>query len=397
MTTCTICGHSEFETYLSLGKQGASNLYLSERSRISENKFNLSLGVCKNCGTIQLIDRLPIDSFRPVDSWLKYNEPEGHLDDLVASLLRLGVIEKSSIVSGLTYKDESTMSRLKKSGVLGSAVIDYEEIFGESFFGMETFQEKYSSTMVVKKIAEVVGLSDVIFARHIVEHAPSASTFLTSVSKLIKPYGFLVLEFPDSTKIFEKKMYPFVWEEHFSYLSEKSGRHLSNCLGGKVYRTYRYKYRYEDSLVVVIRKGALNNKSKNTINWLYETQFDEKVLNSFKLGFDDKKNAWNQKLVSLKKNHQRIGIFGGGHLSAKFINFFNLEKFFFCAIDGNEFKVGCFLPGTTIPIISPKQCLEKGISLCITTLSPESEKAVKKNFSEYFNRGGIFLSAFEDA
>jgi hypothetical protein len=51
------------------------------------------------------------------------------------------------------------------------------------------------------------------------------------------------------------------------------------------------------------------------------------------------------------------------------------------------------MPGSNIQILPSKQLHPRGIKVCISTLSPESEEKVRTKLPNYFTSGGVFLSA----
>jgi len=99
-------------------------------------------------------------------------------------------------------------------------------------------------------------------------------------------------------------------------------------------------------------------------------------------------------LQKLQHEGKRVALFGAGHLAAKFINFYDLAPYLCGVIDDNANKLGRFMPGSKLPIIS-SSCLEsEKIDLCLLTLNPESEQKVLKAKSAYLAGGGRFRSIF---
>ena len=74
------------------------------------------VGQCEACGLIQLLDPMPPAMAKSRFEWLTYNEPEGHLDDLVSRLCRLPGLDSGSRIVGLTNKDDSTLARYNRLG-----------------------------------------------------------------------------------------------------------------------------------------------------------------------------------------------------------------------------------------------------------------------------------------
>ena len=112
---CRICGSALAPDYLDFGPQAIRNRFLRAADD-AELTHPLSLGYCGSCGTVQLGDPPPVAALRPRYGWLSYNEPEGHLDHLAGVLAKLPGVTPHSTFAGLTYKDDSTLSRLNRLG-----------------------------------------------------------------------------------------------------------------------------------------------------------------------------------------------------------------------------------------------------------------------------------------
>ena len=84
---CRVCSR-EVRDWLDFGPQAVRNRFLRSADE-PEYTHPLRVGYCTACGTVQLADPPPADELRPRLGWISYNEPERHLDDLAAKLVRL--------------------------------------------------------------------------------------------------------------------------------------------------------------------------------------------------------------------------------------------------------------------------------------------------------------------
>ena len=83
---CKSCNSKAVVSKIDFGKQPPSNRYQVTYDADQES-HSLELGICNSCGLLQLIDPMPIEMVRSRFSWIRYNEPEFHLDDLVENWL----------------------------------------------------------------------------------------------------------------------------------------------------------------------------------------------------------------------------------------------------------------------------------------------------------------------
>lgn len=395
---CTVCKSGDLYTSLSLGMQPPSNrfLYADLDSATTDEPYPLSLGYCKKCETIQLVDRMPIEVMRPRYDWLLYNEPEGHLDDVVSKLKDLPGINGSSRLVGVTYKDKSTIERMNRLGFHNTACISEKDLECTTLpLGLETIQSALSSADTIKRLHGSYSKADLLLVRHIVEHASDASAFIRSLHGLLAPNGYMMFELPDSERIFSAGNHPFIWEEHISYFTESSVRQLAKSVGAELVWLSRYRYPYEDSLIVLF--CFTRTKVSYAGPQLALPATSAKVLAEFATRLNVARASWRMKLEAYRARGEKIAVFGAGHLATKFVNFYELADLIECVIDDHPKKVGMLMPGSRKRIAPSAELLSKGIRICISTLSPESEVKVRDKLADYFATGAHFIPAFATA
>lgn len=389
---CTVCGTDLSAPQISFGKQPPSNRFMPDSASATQlDSYVLSLSTCTHCGTVQLFDRMPMDAFRPRYDWLVYNEPEGHLDDVAKHLAKLPGISASSRFMGITYKDQSTLTRMVNMGFAETVCLQDSDLeCTVTPFGLETVQAVLSSPANVNRLKARYGQADVLLVRHITEHSLSSSQLLTSLSALVAPGGYMMLELPDSQRVFNAGNYPFIWEEHISYFTEATARRLVQQVNAQVAWLGRYAYPYEDSLNVVLHFPSNAASTQNTVIPPAVPQQTAQFFDQFNASRD----RWRAQLEGIRFKGHKVAVFGAGHLAAKFINFFQLQDLITCVIDDHPKKAGMYMPGSGLPIVPSAQLHELGIRYCVSTLSPESEVKVRAKLAHFFDNGGTFLPAF---
>jgi len=375
---CTVCGDYPLNAKINFGLHPPANRFILSDLNPEEH-FPLELGYCSHCGTIQLTKQMPRIAVKPRFSWLLYNEPEGHLDEAVTQIYRLPGIGVDTSVLGLTYKDQSTLERLGKRGIKQSSCLSYT-----------IFQQLHECTQTPV---------DLLIARHIVEHVENAAQFILELKSLITPGGYLIIEIPDSEKLLKLGNHGFIWEEHLSYFTEHSLEILANQVGATIVWSARYSYPYEDSLMAAFQ--FINQRVNTSPPAPPERKRDnlipksDDLLDHFHKDLVEARAKWRRLLVNMRAQGHKLAVFGAGHLAVKWINFLQLADLLDCVIDDHSQKAGMFMPGSKLPILPSSALFERGIQICISTLSPESEQKVKVKLSKYFDEGGIFIHAFK--
>jgi hypothetical protein len=286
-------------------------------------------------------------------------------------------LDANSKLLGLSYKDDSTLERLRIRGFNSNARLIPEVDLGitSQCFGLESIQSSFTENVCDALVAKY-DLSDLIIARHLLEHCQNPRSFLEGLSHLLTARGYLVLEVPDTSKVFATSQYAFVWEEHTMYFIEDTLRTtLTNC-GFEIIDFVRYPYQIEDSLVVVARRMSdeslsvkVNHPSRNN---------SEKKEDYFHTPVDTKADQWRKALLATSS--PRL-IFGAGHLAIRFLNFYKLSDLFVAVIDDQPEKQGHIMPGSGLPILKSDDRERFGPpGLLLSTLSPESEARVLSKF-----------------
>ena len=392
---CTVCQSKDLHSALSFGRQPPANRFLVPGASyvVPEELYPISLGYCQQCGTIQLVDRMSIEVVRPRYDWLVYNEPEGHLDEVAKKLSELPGINKSSKFLGITYKDKSVLDRLNRLGFANTVCIKEDDLECQKYpFGLETIQDILSSVDTIGRLRKIYGRADVILVHHIIEHAFNANAFIRSLQGLLAPNGYMMFELPDSEKILRTNNHAFIWEEHVSYFTAASVRQLVKAVEADLVWLGQFPYPYEDSLVAVFSFAEAKGVPAEAISQTAE--IPTAVLDEFAKGLPISREKWRKELEAYRSKGEKVAIFGAGHLTAKFINFYGLSDLIDCVIDDHPKKVSMFMPGSGLEIVPSAELLSRGIKVCISTLNPESEIKVRGKLASFFNAGGCFVPAF---
>jgi hypothetical protein len=392
---CSLCGLNSLNSMVEYGKNPVSNRFSKSKEGAMDvdSIYDISLGYCAECNHIQLTNKIPINAIRPRYSWITYSEPEDHLDNVTTKLFKSKFITEKSKILGSTYKDNSLLERFSSLNANNTKEINDQDlsIFNLPTYGIETIVEQLSKRDIVNNIKNKYGLFDLIVTRHTVEHAIDARKFLLNLSQLLNDNGRMLIEIPDNKYLFESGNHAFVWEEHISYFTEDSMRTLCKIIGAKVILFSRYKYLYEDSLVVLIEF----DKSIGPLTFNNFELTSDKILSRFSESLQSEKIKWHSRIDRYKRNNLTVAVFGANHLAVRFINYFKLADVIDYVIDDNHNKSGCFMPGSNIPIISSIDMFQKDINICISTLSPDSEKIVLKKMKIFIDNGGRFIKAFK--
>lgn len=388
MKPCRACNSLNISEVLDLGLQPVSNRLLSSPDE-KEELFPIRLGLCRDCGLTQLLDLIPAEELKPRFDWVTYNEPEGHLDAMVERLIALSGIGRDAAVLGISFKDDSTLRRLKNKGFSRVQRLDPVLHFGitDRNIGAETIQSCiYSEGML--QAAKKTGKADLVIVRHLLEHASDLRRFLDGLKELLRPEGYLVVEAPDSSRALEQFDYTAIWEEHTVYFSPATLRRSMEESGFSIEGFDVYPYPFEDSLVCIARAGRKNKIVKE------DARLGLDIAQRFARGFPVYGKKARAILAKYRREKGKIAMFGAGHLACVFLNFFGLRDFVECVIDDNQYKKGLYMPGSRLPIMGRDVLISREIGLCLLALNPINEEKVLAASRDFISKGGEFRSIF---
>ena len=390
---CLCCHVDTLKEIIDFGPQPPSNRFVVQGASDGETHA-LKVGQCTSCGMVQLINPMAFAMAKSRFEWITYNEPEGHLDDLVSKLCQLPGLEKDARIIGLTYKDDTTLQRLNKLGYENTYRYDVAADLGldDACVGLESIQDAYNEKRVAE-LKEKHGMADLLSVRHILEHAHDPRAFLATIRTLVKPGGYLWFEMPDCSKFIKARDYVFFWEEHITYFSPTIMNTFAREADLGVVDVIVYPYQFEDSLVAIAKNEPWSDEKRSSLpvtsvaDLLGEGQ-------SLSTGFSETAAKLRAVLEKWRSDGKRVAVFGAGHLAARFLNIYGLGEMVECAVDDHPAKQGLTMPGSGVPIVGSARLGE--IDICLLSLSSESERKVRANNQEYLERGGIFMSIFAD-
>ncbi len=378
---------------LSLGSLAACNRF-EFPGHAAFDTHPLSVAQCGSCDLVQLSSFPPIAFVRPRVPWIRYNEPEAHLDLLAERLHGFFSPEEASAI-GVGPFDRPLLGRLGKRGI-SCVELDLAArvpVEPGSFPYLETIQESVRPDMLAEVAAEQVA-ADLVSCRYLLEHSHNPVAALQGLRFLAKPDGVVLVEIPDGTKFLSSKDYSFIWEEHVCYFTEDTFRAVAFRAGFEVTSFFRYSGALEDALVFLLRyrPGSLGSYAPPG------TSGKRGVFQRFRAGFEEVRKKYVRSLEGITNSGRKTVIFGAGHQSIIFINALGLQRYVSFVLDDSPDKIGYLVPGTGIEIVSSSKLMEDpAIGVCLLGVAPAVESKIRTKCADYLDRGGRMYSIFPAA
>lgn len=385
MWNCKICGQYHNKPELTF-----KNIPVSHHYQSSSDNFYLDdilFSQCKECGTFQICKDYPVEELRPKFDWLTCTEPEEHLDELVDKLSKLEGINDSSKILGVSFKEDTTLERFNINGFLHTNRLDEDSLeINQINYSVETVQEKLTVD-AANKYTEKNGVSDMVIARHIIEHANKPNEFMNACKVLVDYNGYIVFEIPDCEFALKNYDYTMIWEEHTLYFTPATFRQFFEFHQLEIVFFQTIPYLQEKSHIIVARcTNKLNTEASKLI------RKNEKY--DYCAQYEFKKNNLKKYLHFIKSKFGSIALFGAGHMGCMFVNIMELESIIDFVIDDNSNLKDKYLPGTKLRIVSSDYLNNKDIKFCLTSISESGLIKVLKENHSFMKNGGVFRSIF---
>jgi SAM-dependent methyltransferase len=387
---CKLCGNALRTSALALGPLPPCNRFGAQPGLAETH--DLTVTACGHCGFVQLSEYPPASAIVPRVPWIRYNEPEAHLDVVVQRIRPL--ISKGGTALGIGPFDPPLLERLTASGLSATAL----DILAEghaplpgTYPYLETLQQHLRPDPLAS-LADSAGTADLIVCRYLLEHSVDPVQSLIGLKCLLKPQGLLVIEVPDSSKFLLRKDYSFLWEEHICYFTEDTLARMASRAGYEVVMLLRIDGLLEDLLIAVLRRGKADVPLAPVPAGALET------FAAFRSEFAGTRAAYCREFDRIAAEGGQIAVFGAGHQAIMFVNALGLGDRIALFVDDDPKKAGMYVPGQTRPIVGSNAILDDpAISTCLLATSPRIADKISQKLERFLDRGGRLYSIYPDA
>lgn len=395
--SCRSCGSTHLEKVIDLGLQPlANNLLRPENLSQPEPRFPLDVWVCTQCWLMQITHIVP-----PVTLFSEYVYFSSFSDHMLrhAREASLRYIEEKnlgaqSFVIEIASNDGYLLKNFVQAGVpcLGfEPAANIAEVARKA--GVDTHCE-FFGTDSASGVKTQRGAADLILGNNVFAHAPDTNDFVKGLATLLKPEGWIVLEFPYGAEMIEKVEFDTIYHEHVFYftllplipLFERHGLEIFHVEkiaihGGslRVFAAHKGREQVRDS--VPERTAAENEEGLNGLP--YYQRFSERAqkVRSDLIAF----------LQEQKAAGKRVAAYGASAKGSTLLNYVGeaagcLE---FMA-DRSTYKHGLLSPGLHIPIVPAEALAERQPDYALLLAWNFAEEIMKQQ-AAYAEKGGRFV------
>ena len=219
---CRSCGSNQLQQVINLGTQPlANNLLELEDLGKPEPKFPLEVHVCTDCWLMQITHIVP-----PVtlfSDYVYYSSFSDHMlrhsRDAALNYIKQKSLGTQSFVVEVASNDGYLLKNFVQAGVpcLGfEPAANIAKIARAN--GVETHCGFFGKSSAVELRAQREA-ADLILGNNVFAHAPETNDFVAGLQALLKPDGWVVLEFPYGVEMIDKVEFDTIYHEHVFYFT----------------------------------------------------------------------------------------------------------------------------------------------------------------------------------
>lgn len=359
---CRNCSSRVDLELVDLGSAPLSNAYLTEITmRRPEKWFPLRVAVCEKCWLVQAEvysrsaeifseDYAYFSSFS--SEWLE------HARQLCEHMTQRLSLDRKSFVVEIGSNDGYFLRNFVAAGV---RVLGIEPTASTAsaarLLGIPTL-EKFFDAEVADEVVVKHGTANLIVAINVFAHVPYPLEVLKGVRHLLSSDGVFSVEFPHIMTLIESCEFDTIYHEHFSYFSFTTVEQMMRDSGLIVVEVEELPTHGGSLRVMAMRSDSKEAEVHSSVHSLLKKELEVGVrTSSYYKSFQTEavriKNEFLNFLITQKAEGKVVVGYGAAAKGNTLLNFAGVkEDLLKFVVDKNPNKVGKFLPGSRIPIVS---------------------------------------------
>ena len=217
---------------------------------------------------------------------------------------------------------------------------------------------RYFDKATVNFVRKKYGKAKIITATNVFAHIENVDQLMKNILKILDKNGIFISESHYLVSLIKTNQYDTIYHEHLRYYSLSSLKYLFDKYGLKIIRTKKINTHGGSIRVFATKskKYKINKNVKKMLN-LEKKYLNLKTFDKFRKNvFRSKINLYSI-LKNIKNSNKKICGIGAPARASTLINYIGLDENivdYVLEIEGSK-KIGNYIPGTKIPILSEKK------------------------------------------
>ena len=199
--------------------------------------FNLAVGVCERCTTVQLCERVP-DAYMFHDAYAYYSSTsvgtQRHFAAFADDAVRRTPASTELFAIEIGCNDGVLLERFRARGIRHLGVDPAGNVVAEAARkGLSVRQASFNEGTACD-VAIEHGRADVIVAANVICHIADVHSVFAGVRQLLTPSGLFIFEDPYVGSILEQNTFDQIYDEHVFYFSLAAVERIAGMHGLEV-------------------------------------------------------------------------------------------------------------------------------------------------------------------
>ena len=392
---CRTCKGTDLVKFLDFGNMPLAGGFIKKEQLKDDAAYPLAVYFCRNCKEAQVLDIVPSEvlfkDYRFLASVTK--TLSNHFVEY-AKEMKERFLGKDSLVVEFGSNDGVLLKPFMELEVKAVGVEPAKNIAEVAVSKGCTVVNGLFTEKTAKKISSEYGKADMICANNVFAHIDDMHDVMRGIKALLKPDGIYVFEVHYLLDLVKTFQYDMIYHEHLMYHSVAALQYLLSLFGMEIFEVKRIPIHSGSIRVYSCNKG--NKKIDNSVQELLDIEKKEgldKEVTFLKFAKDvlKKRDEISGIVNKLKSEGKRVVGYGASGRSVIHLNFSNLGKDKIdYVVDESPERVGRFVPGVQIPIVSP-EVFRKDQPDYAVLFAYNYEKEVLEKEKEFTKKGGKFI------
>ena len=357
MKKCIVC-KSKIKPFINFGRMPIANAFLKKNEVKNEYKFTLSVGFCKNCKMVQLLDQPKREQmFHKNYSFFSStsNYMIRHFETFFKEAQNLKKLNNNSFVVEIGCNDGILLQNFNKAKIPCLGIEPSKNVAKKAKSKGLKVIEEFFDQKIAEQILKKHKKTDLIVSANVMCHIPYIHSIFKGVKKLLSNDGTFIFEDPYLGEIIKKTSFDQIYDEHVFLFSAHSVKYIANYHGLELVDvkkqvthggSMRYYISHQNVKKSIRVKKLLTLEKKLGLN-------KSKTFLKFESNIKKIKKDLMNLLKKLKSQNKKVVAYGATSKSTTVTNYFGIDTSLVkCIFDNTPIKQNKLSPGKHIPVIS---------------------------------------------